>query len=249
MKAADRAMPDAVAALAAYAVPALWLSSLLPWGVLPQVAGVGAGAAVTGAAVVSVLRRIPRFSTPADRVTLLRAVLVGLCAAVAVPAVFAGDQPGVLVPVLGGAAFLLDGVDGAVARRTGTASEAGARFDAATDAALVLVLSVAAAPVAGPWALGIGAMYYVFVAAGFLRPHLRAQLPPSTSRKVIGAFQPFALLAALVPGATPTVVAAAPAVALILLAFSFGRDVVDLERRHRAGLPAAARVGSGSVTP
>ena len=47
MNAADRAMPDAVAALAAYAVPALWLSSLLPWGVLPQVAGIGAGAVVT----------------------------------------------------------------------------------------------------------------------------------------------------------------------------------------------------------
>lgn len=247
MSAAERAMPDAMAALAAYAVPALWLSSLLPSGLLPQLAGVGAGAVVTGAAAVSVLRRIPRFSTPADRVTLLRAVLVGLCAAVAVPAVFAGDRAGVLVPVLGGAAFLLDGVDGAVARRTGTTSEAGARFDAATDAALVLVLSVAAAPLAGPWTVGIGALYYAFVAAGYVRPHLRAQLPPSASRKAIGAFQPFALLAALVPGAPPAVVAAAPALALLLLVFSFGRDVVDLERRHRAGIPTA--VGVESTAP
>jgi hypothetical protein len=90
-------------------------------------------------------------------------------------------------------------------------------------------------------------MYYAFVAAGLVRPHLRAQLPPSASRKAIGAFQPFALLAALVPAAPGLVVAAAPAVALVLLAFSFGRDVVDLERRHRAGLPAAVRVGSTAL--
>ncbi|MDQ0731075.1 CDP-alcohol phosphatidyltransferase family protein [Arthrobacter sp. B1I2] len=244
MSGAERAMPDAVGTLAAYVLAALWLSSLSASGLVLQLAGLGAGALVTGAAVASVLRRIPRFSTPADRVTLLRAVLVALCAVVAVPQLFAGRPADLLLPVLGGVAFLLDGLDGVVARRTGTASAAGARFDAATDAALVLVLSVAAAPVAGWWTLGTGAMYYVFVAAGLFRPHLREPLPPSASRKAIGAFQPFALLVPLLPGMPAA--AAFPAVALALLAFSFTRDLVQLETRHRFGLLEAgtARVGT-----
>ncbi|WP_457946138.1 CDP-alcohol phosphatidyltransferase family protein [Pseudarthrobacter sp. alpha12b] len=236
MRAAERAVPDAFGAVSVYVLSALWLTTLSPSAMVLQLAGLGAGAVVTVAAAGSVLRRIPRFSTPADRVTLVRAVLVALCAVLSVPQLFTGRRTDLLLPLLGGAAFLLDGLDGVVARRTGTSSAAGARFDSATDAALVLVLSVAAAPVAGPWTLGTGAMYYAFVAAGLLRPHLRVALPPSASRKAIGAFQPFALLVGLLPGMPPVATALVPALALGLLVFSFTRDVVQLELLHRAGL-------------
>ena len=191
--------------------------------------------------------------TPADRITLVRAALAAACAVLAVPPLFTGpgqvpgQGTGLLLVVLGGTALLLDAVDGRVARRTGTASEAGARFDSATDAFLVLVLSVATVAVVGLWTLAIGAMYYVVAAAGLVRPHLRQPLPRSTARKVIGAVQPLALLLALVmalvPGMPPALAAAAPAVALPLLLFSFGRDVVALERRHHASattVPSAA---------
>jgi len=245
--AAERALPDALATLALYGLAALWLVSLSPSGWVLQLVGLSAGALVAGAAASSILRRIPRFSTPADRVTLLRAVLVALCAVLAFPQVITGPRADLLLPVLGGAAFLLDGLDGIVARRTGTSSAAGARFDGATDAALVLVLSVAAVPVAGPWTLATGGMYYVFAAAGFFRPHLRATLPPSLSRKVIGAVQPLALLPALLPGMPAAAASAVAAPALALLAFSFTRDVVQLERLHRtAGRGrAAAWAGPG----
>ncbi|MFF2344805.1 CDP-alcohol phosphatidyltransferase family protein [Pseudarthrobacter sp. NPDC058119] len=236
MSGAERAVPDAFGAVFAYVLSALVLTSMSPSGPLLQLAGLCAGALVTVGAVGSVLRRIPRFSTPADRVTLLRAIMVALCAVLAVPQLSTGRRTDLLLPILGGAAFLLDGLDGVVARRTGTSSAAGARFDSATDAALVLVLSVAAAPVAGPWTLAIGTMYYAFVAAGLIRPHLRAALPASTSRKAIGAFQPFALLIALLPGVPPLAAGVVPELALCLLAFSFARDVVQLERLHRAGV-------------
>ncbi|GAA4940924.1 hypothetical protein GCM10023238_03240 [Streptomyces heliomycini] len=39
-------------------------------------------------------------------------------------------------------ALILDGVDGKVARRTGTSTPLGARFDMEVDAFLILVLSV-----------------------------------------------------------------------------------------------------------
>ncbi|MDQ0767903.1 phosphatidylglycerophosphate synthase [Pseudarthrobacter defluvii] len=244
MNAAERAMPDALAAVATYGLAALWLTSASPAGLASQLAGLGAGTVVAAAAVGSILRRIPRFSTPADRVTLLRAVLVALCAALAVPQLFTAPRTDLLVPILGGIAYLLDGLDGAVARRTGTSSAEGARFDAATDGALVLVLSVAAAPVAGVWTLAIGGMYYVFTAVGFFRPHLRATLPPSLARKLMGAFQPFALLVAVFPGVPQTAAVAAPALALGLLVFSFTRDAVQLETRHRTAL-----VGAGLTAP
>lgn len=231
---AGRAAADATAAVAAYGVAGIWLSTLHSPGIGLQSVGLGAGAVVIGAAAISVIRRTPRFSTAADRVTLLRAVLVALCGVLAVPALVSGQRPDQLLVVVGSVAFLLDAVDGFVARRTGTASTAGARLDTATDAALVLVLSVATCAVVGFWTLCIGALYYVFVAAGRLRPHLRGPLPPSAARKAFGAFQPFALLLALTPGIPPAVAAAAPALALPLLIFSFGRDVVELERRrHR----------------
>ncbi|MGX5714920.1 CDP-alcohol phosphatidyltransferase family protein [Arthrobacter sp. MAHUQ-56] len=240
--AAERAVPDALAAVGVFGVSALWLSSLSSPGLGLQLAGLCAGALVTGTAVLSILRRIPRFSTPADRVTLLRALLAALCAVLAVPQLLTGRPPDLLLVVLGGVAFLLDALDGTIARRTGTASAAGARFDAATDAALVLVLSTAAAGVVGPWTLATGAMYYVFVALGFFRPHLREPLPPSAARKAVGAFQPLALLVALFPGIPAAAATAVAAAALALLTYSFSRDTFLLERRRRAGI-----VGSGPV--
>ena len=53
--------------------------------------------------------------------------------------------------VLAAVALVLDGVDGQVARRTGTVSALGARFDMEVDAFLMLVLSVY---VASSWPRG-----------------------------------------------------------------------------------------------
>ena len=137
-------------------------------------------------------------------------------------------------PLLAGTvvvALLLDGLDGAVARRTGTASAAGARFDMEVDAALILVLSVHAAAVLGPWVLAIGGMRYGFVAAGRLLPWLQGPLPPSLAAKAVAVVQGVVLLAVAAgldgPGA-----AALTAVALALLCWSFGRSVLQLARAH-----------------
>lgn len=196
-------------------------------------AAIGAGLAVLANAAASIFNRRPRLTTAADRVTLVRAVLVACCAAATVPALFSGTAPGMPVVVLGGAAFVLDAVDGAVARRLACASPAGGRLDVQTDAALVLVLSCAAIPILGPWVLAIGLMWYAFVTAGWFRPQLKRTLPAKRLRKIIGAFQPFALLAALAPGVTGGIGMGAVGLALVTLVASFGRDVVELERSHR----------------
>ena len=86
-------------------------------------------------------------------------------------------------------ALVLDDVDGRVARRTGTASPLGARFDMEVDAFLILVLSVYVARSVGSWVLAIGLARYAYVAAGWVLPWLREPVPPRYWGKVVAAIQ------------------------------------------------------------
>lgn len=179
---------------------------------------------------------------PADRITLIRAVLLGAVAALTADR-FAGLSAGkhpdtaAFAVWLGLAIFtlVLDAVDGPVGRRTATASRFGARFDMEVDAFVILVLSVAVATDVGCWALAIGAMRYAFVAATWLFPRLAVPLPPSTFRKAVAASQGILLL--LAAGAQrwlpfPALGVGLVAVALTLLTISFGRDTAWLSRNR-----------------
>jgi phosphatidylglycerophosphate synthase len=180
---------------------------------------------------------------PADRVTLGRTVLVGGVTALAVDGLLGAERLPVLVG-LTAVALLLDGVDGQVARRTGTSSPFGARFDMEVDAFLILVLSVALVRPGGVWVVAIGLMRYAFVAASWALPWLEAALPPRFSRKVVAALHGGVLVVA-VAGVLPSpVTVAALAVALAALCWSFGRDVVWLARRRPRPVPAP-RVPAG----
>ncbi|XVV07101.1 CDP-alcohol phosphatidyltransferase family protein [Actinosynnema sp. CA-248983] len=155
-----------------------------------------------------------------------------------------GEGATAVVVVLAAVALALDFVDGRVARRTGTSSPLGARFDMEVDAFLIFVLSVHAAVVFGPWALAIGVMRYVFVAASWVAPWLRGELPPSFARKTVAAVQGVLLVvAAAVPAAGALV-----ALALAALVWSFGRDVRWLWRnRVRAVVGTAPVKGCARV--
>jgi phosphatidylglycerophosphate synthase len=176
---------------------------------------------------------------PADHVTLVRAGLV-----VVVAGLLLAGRTTAAVPVAV-VALVLDLVDGQVARRTGTASASGARFDMETDALLILVLSVHVAASYGAWVLLIGAARYLLWAAEVVWPWLRRPVPARYWRKVVAAIQGVALTVVTaavlpVPVATATLVGA-----LALLTESFGRDVVWL-RRTRPGTDRGTRP---SATP
>ncbi|MCE3552589.1 CDP-alcohol phosphatidyltransferase family protein [Pseudonocardia sp. RS11V-5] len=171
---------------------------------------------------------------PADLVTLGRAVLIGGVTALVVDGI--GSAEPAVVPLVGLAtvALALDFVDGRVARRTGTVSALGARFDMETDAYLLLVLSVQVAAVTGPWVLAIGGLRYAFVAAGWLLPWLTGSLPARFSAKAVAAAQGIVLVVAAA-GILPVAVAVELlAVALTALAWSFGRDTLLLYRTRVA---------------
>jgi len=168
---------------------------------------------------------------PADRVTLGRGMLVGGVTALVADRVGQG-VPVAIVVALAAVALALDAVDGQVARRTGTSSKLGARFDMEVDAFLILVLSAHVALAFGPWVLAIGAMRYVFVAVSWVQPWLSGDLPPSYARKTVAAVQGVVLVVAasdLVPGSAFLV-----AGALGTLLWSFGRDIGWLWRNAPA---------------
>ncbi|MEU1753340.1 CDP-alcohol phosphatidyltransferase family protein [Micromonospora matsumotoense] len=173
---------------------------------------------------------------PADQVTLARGVLVGGVTALVVSGLDGTAPLGVLVPMTA-VALALDAVDGWVARRTGTVSALGARFDMEVDAFLILVLSVQVVPAVGPWVLAIGGLRYAFVAAGWLLPWMRGSLPPRFWRKVVAAAQGVLLLVVAADLLARPVTAVLAAVALALLVESFGHDVGWLWW-HRSTRPA-----------
>jgi phosphatidylglycerophosphate synthase len=175
---------------------------------------------------------------PADWVTLNRATLVGCAAALTADSFHRGAPVEILVAIAV-VALVLDAVDGQVARRTGTASALGARFDMEVDSFLILVLSVYVARSMGAWVLAIGAMRYAFVAASWVLRWMREPLPHRFWRKVVAATLGVVLVVATADVLPAPLVGAALVAALALLVESFGRDIVWLWRHGAAGVPAA----------
>ncbi|MDT7563431.1 MAG: hypothetical protein QOG76_2055 [Pseudonocardiales bacterium] len=191
---------------------------------------------------------------PADLVTLVRAVLVGGVAALVTDALWDGATPvaqPVVAALVGTAtvALVLDAVDGQVARRSGTASALGARFDMEVDAFLLLVLSVHVAALLGLWVLAIGAMRYAFVAAGWIAPWLGSALPTRYSAKVVAAVQGIVLVVAASEVLPRPIEVALVSTALALLVWSFGHDVVWLWRNARPRRSAATPMTDPMADP
>ncbi|MGY4768038.1 CDP-alcohol phosphatidyltransferase family protein [Kribbella sp. CWNU-51] len=206
--------------------------------------GVACGAGLAGLLARAMARHRRDGLGPADRVTLARAVLACGVAALTADS-FGGKAPVAILVALSTVALVLDGVDGQIARRTGTASAFGARFDMEVDAFLIMVLSVYVAHTTGWWVLAIGAARYVFVAASWALPWLRGSLPPRYWAKVVAAIQGIALTVAaagILPDAVTTVTLL---IALGLLAESFGRQIWGLWRQ--AGSPPGTRATVTSV--
>ena len=213
-------------ALALGAVGATWRLLALPASYL------AVGLALYGSLSALILWTLPsELPGPgigrANRVTLGRAVL-------ATPVLALSLHPGPLgtaarwwIIVLSTVVLLLDGVDGRIARRTGSESRFGARFDMELDAALLMALSLLVwrSGRVGVWVLLIGLMRYAFVAASRVVPALAAELPPSLRRRLICVVQGVALLVALGPIIPQWMAVSVTAAGLAALTYSFAVDV------------------------
>jgi phosphatidylglycerophosphate synthase len=158
---------------------------------------------------------------PANRVTLLRALLVSLVAGMV------GESPGPTVAAGAVAAAtlttVLDAADGWLARRTGMESAFGARFDLEVDALLIQVLAVLTWrwEKAGAWVLLSGLLRYAFIASGWLWPWMRRPLAPTVRAKAICVGQIATLILALLPPITPPASMVLAALGLSSLGYSF----------------------------
>jgi len=180
---------------------------------------------------------------PASWLTLARATLAVGVAALAADS-FTRDTPVALLVTLAAVALVLDAVDGWLARRTGTATALGARFDGEVDAFLILALSVYVAPASGAWVLAIGAARYLFLAGEWLLPWMRAPLPPRRWRKFVAAGQGIVLTLAAAEVLPAGLTQALLGAALAALAASVGECTWWLWRRRDA---ARAQLPEGDV--
>lgn len=216
------------------------LGELSPWFKLKAVA-------VFAAAFAWVLHGLPahapnaRFGA-ANRVTLGRLALVAtLAACIGEPLVDAEAMAWSAI-VVGTTAALLDAVDGPLARRSGLASEFGARFDMETDALLTFVLCVLVFHFdkAGAWILAAGLMRYAFVLAMKPWAWLARPLAPSQRRKAVCVAQITCLLVCLGPIIAAPWSRAIAAASLAALTASFAIDIAWLFRRRTSLLEPAS---------
>jgi phosphatidylglycerophosphate synthase len=198
-------------------------------GVAGWIAGLATGAAATALLVTARMRSDQPAIFPADWVTLTRAVLIAGVAGLVADS-FGRPVPVTALVTLSTVALVLDAADGQVARRTGTATELGARIDGEADAFLILLLSIAVSRDYGGWVVVIGAARYALLLAGWLIPWLAAPLPPRYWRKVVAAVQGIVLTVAVSGLLDRLAGMIAVAAAVLLLAESFGRDVIWLYR-------------------
>lgn len=151
----------------------------------------------------------------ANHLTLARGAIACV---ITVIAIHPACQPALLgwtCTALGTAALLLDFADGQVARRRGTASRFGARFDMEMDALLIIALTIVVmranlfgasefirgdlSVLAITLLLAGGLARYAFVALQQFMPALRTPLPPSQRRRALCAFHGIALVLLLAP--------------------------------------------------
>jgi phosphatidylglycerophosphate synthase len=200
-------------------------------GVAGWIVGLASGWGATALIVIARVRSDQPTIFPADWITLTRAVLcAGVAGLVAASLSLGRPVSSTALVTLPAVALALDAVDGQVARRTGTATSLGGRFDGEVDAFLILLLSIVVSQAYGSWVLIIGAARYALLLAGWLIPWLAAPLPPRYWRKVVAAVQGIVLTIAasgLLDRLTGMIAVAA---ALLLLAESFGHDVIWLYR-------------------
>ena len=264
VKPADESAPPAIRLAGKGGLPAIRLAAIVGLlataallgvvsvtaglGVAGWIVGLATGSAAAGLLVTARMRSDQPAIHPADWVTLTRAVLAAGVAGLVADS-FSGPVPVAALVTLSAVALVLDAVDGQVARRTGTATALGARLDGEVDAFLILLLSIYVSRDYGSWVLLIGAARYALLVAGWLIPWLAAPLPPRYWGKVVAAVTGIVLTVAAsgLPGRRAGMIAVAAA--LLLLAESFGRNIIWLYRtgagpRTRRALRLAITVAS-----
>jgi phosphatidylglycerophosphate synthase len=169
---------------------------------------------------------------PANRVTIIRSILLALIAGLIGESVTSRVAWAVVIAAT--AVAVLDGVDGWLARRSRMASEFGARFDMEIDGLVIMVLSVLVwrHGKAGAWVLLGGILRYAFIVAGWLLPWMARPLQSTYRAKAVAVTHVVGLIVAMGPIIPMPLSAIGVAATLALLSWSFMVDVGRLWRKE-----------------
>ena len=217
-----------------------------PWSA--WVAPIGFAGLAAGVVAALPAHPYPRFGL-ANTLTTLRAGLTALLGTLIVEADIVAATPALawLATAMAAAALTLDALDGPIARRAGTTSRFGARFDMEIDALLIALLAglLWATDKLGPWVLALGGLRYVFGASRLALPRLAVgELPASQRRRVVCGVQGIVLVVCLAPIVGPGLAATLGNAALIALSASFVADWAALWQLGAGhSLSYAARLG------
>lgn len=155
------------------------------------------------------VHRLRRFAAPSPLPNFVTAIRVLLTSALAL------YELGAALVV---AVFVLDGLDGLLARRLDSASQQGAHFDMEADGYLVLVVCVLLAERVGPWVLIGGLLRYAFVLVTWRIPS-RGEAPRSSLARYAFALSLAGYVSAMLAHAWLPA-----ALATLVLCASFGRS-------------------------
>lgn len=164
---------------------------------------------------------------PANTITLCRNFLVAVI--INILLFNYGPHESMLIASLSISILIMDGLDGYVARKLNICSDFGARFDMESDAFFILVLCIATISVYGApyWIILIGAMRYLYVLGQYFYQPLNLPVRDRYSRKVFCVIQIVALVLPFTEVLQKGIWELLLLVSLMLLAFSFARDIVD----------------------
>jgi phosphatidylglycerophosphate synthase len=168
----------------------------------------------------------------ANAVTSARVLLLALLST----AIDAGAAVSCAFTALG--IFVLDGLDGWLARRKGRVSSFGAHYDMETDACFVLLLSIGLHQLqrAGLWVLLAGALRYLYVLTLFVLRREHAEAPRSRLGRYLFGLIVLAFTAACWPAQRISQPLAAAAT--LLLSYSFARSFYwSLRAEHVLSAP------------
>jgi len=144
---------------------------------------------------------------------------------------FFKELPNYLIAAAGLIILIGDGIDGKVARQQNELSEFGEYFDKETDALFIhlFCLSAVFKNLLGEWIILIGLLRYLFVLYLFLTGKKGHKERRSKAGRYIFVFVSCSVIIIFLP--FPGLPLAASAISLLLLIYSFGRDILWIQFR------------------
>jgi len=170
--------------------------------------------------------------TPTTRFGLGNLLTFSRLLLISVTALFYAEIPNTFIAILGLIILIADGLDGLLARNRNESSMFGEYFDKETDAYFlhIWVMMAVMKSLLWPWTVILGLLRYLFIVYLFILGEREKKERRFKKGRYIFVYVICVLLATFLP--MPWLYKPAVIVALILLLYSFGRDLIWIHSKN-----------------